>query len=246
MPAALICIVLRIKGLFSSTVAYSQNLFLSRSVLWGLSFDLQPAIDGEGRGSAEDEGDLVLASCLFNCPCFLSSFPHTDLSAFSSICHSQEVRRCHLAGASPQVLDTGAVGAGTGNMRTIFHQSSFGQRRRDRAMKTLLTSFLKTSGTAAFKQSGRIFFNKSWMWQLHFLYCAGKRITVYLLQRQEDWFSLGKSVRFLDLESWWLVECLGLIYTKFSFCCFRPPFIFPHAIFPIIFSPCLVWYPEYF
>lgn len=143
MPAALICIVLRIKGLFSSTVAYSQNLFLSRSILWGLSFDLQPAIDGEGRGSAGGEGDLVLASCLFNRPCFLFSFPYTDLSAFSSICHSQEVRRCHLAEASPQVLDTGTVGAGTGNMRTIFHQSCFGQRRRIEPWKLFWPLFKK-------------------------------------------------------------------------------------------------------
>ena len=49
----------------------------------------------------------------------------------------------------------------------------------DRAVLTLPTSCLKTFGTATFKQSGRIFLNKSSMWQLHFLYRAGKRITVF-------------------------------------------------------------------
>lgn len=39
----------------------------------------------------------------------------------------------------------------------------------------------------------------------------------YLLQRQEDWFSLGKSARFLDLENRWLVEFLDLIYITFLF-----------------------------
>lgn len=39
----------------------------------------------------------------------------------------------------------------------------------------------------------------------------------YLLQRQEDWFSLGKSARFLDLENRWLVEFLDLIHIMFLF-----------------------------
>lgn len=138
MPAALICcIVLRSKGLFLSTVAYSQNLFLSQSVLWGLSFDLQPAIDRDSRGSSGGEGDLVLASCLFNSSCFFVSFPSLcwPLCAFSSICHAQEVRGCHLAGASPQVLDTGTVGTGAQTMWSTFHQSCFGQRRRIKPWK---------------------------------------------------------------------------------------------------------------
>lgn len=147
----------------------------------------------------------------------MSHFPHIDLSVLSAA--SATPRRWGGGIWQEHHLRcwTQALLGQAHKLRQLSSTKAGWTAEEDRAMKTLLTSCLKKFGTAAFKQSGRIFFNKSWMWQLHFLYCAGKRITVYLLQRQEDWFSLGKSVRFLDLESWWLVECLGLIYIMFSF-----------------------------
>lgn len=142
MPAALICcVVLRIKGLLPSSVAYSQNLLLSHSVLWGLSFDLQPAMDREGRGSAGGEGELVLASCLFNNPCFFCFLSPT----LTSLWFQQHLPHPRGEGVSPgRSLTSGAGHRHCGDRHMNYLSPKlFWTEEEDRAMKTLLTSCLK-------------------------------------------------------------------------------------------------------